>query len=170
MAFSRPEPIRGKHDAEGFTCGERALDDWLHRHARHAEAAGTARTFVTMDGERLVGYYALTLGQVQPGDATERLLKGQPSKRPVPVLLLARLAVDRHYQGQRVGTSLLQDALLRCAAAAEIVGGRAVVAHANEHASTFYDRFGFEASPTDPLHRILLMKDLRRFISGLEDG
>lgn len=168
MAYSRPEPIRGKHDAEGFCCGEEALDNWLHRHARHAEAAGSARTFVTMDDDRLVGYYALALGQVEPDDATERLLKGQPSKRPVPVLLIARLAVDRRYQGQGIGASLLQDALLRCAAAAEIVGVRAVVAHANEHASGFYDRFGFEASPTDPLHRILLMKDLRKFLDELE--
>jgi len=117
-----------------------------------------------MDGDKVIGYYALAVGQVEPGDATERLLKGQPAKRPVPVLLIARLAIDYRYQGRGVGASLLQDALLRCAAAAEIVGVRALVAHANEHASGFYDRFGFEASPTDPLHRILLMKDLRRFL------
>lgn len=144
------------------------MDTWLHRHARHAEAAGSARTFVTMHKERVAGYYALSIGQVEPGDATERLLKGQPAKRPVPVLLIARLAVDRRHQGKGVGRSLLQDALLRCAAAAEIVGVRAVAAHANEHASGFYDRFGFEASPTDPLHRVLLMKDLRRFLDELE--
>lgn len=122
-----------------------------------------------MDGDRLVGYFALAIGQVEPDDATERLLKGQPAKRPVPVLLLARLAVDHRYQGQGVGSSLLQDALLRCVAAAEIVGVRAVAAHANEHASGFYDQFGFEASPTDPLHRILLMKDLREFLDEVED-
>lgn len=121
-----------------------------------------------MEGDRLVGYYALAIGQVEPDDATERLLKGQPAKRPVPVLLIARLAVDHHHQGQGVGRSLLQDALLRCAAAAEIVGVRAVAAHANEYASGFYDQFGFEASPTDPLHRILLMKDLRQFLDELE--
>lgn len=117
-----------------------------------------------MDADRLVGYYALAIGQVEPDDATERLLKGQPSKRPIPVLLIARLAVDHRYQGKGIGRSLLQDALLRCAAAAEIVGVRAVTAHANEYASAFYDQFGFEAAPTDPLHRILLMKDLRKFL------
>ncbi len=164
MAYSRPEPLRGKHKLEGFCCGEDSLDNWLHRHARHAEAAGSARVFVTTDGERVIGYYALAVGQVEPGDATERLLKGQPAKRPVPILLVARLAVDRELQGRRIGASLLQDALLRCAAVAETVGVRAVVAHANEHAGGFYDRFGFEASPTDRLHRILLMKDLRRFL------
>lgn len=165
MAYSRPEPLRGKHDLEGFCCGEESLDGWLHQHARHAEAVGSARTFVTTNGERVVGYYALAIGQVEPGDATERLLKGQPRKRPVPVLLIARLAVDTELQGKGIGTSLLQDALLRCSTVAEAVGVRAVVAHANELASGFYDQFGFEASPTDPLHRILLMKDLKHFLS-----
>jgi predicted N-acetyltransferase YhbS len=121
-----------------------------------------------MDGGRPAGYYALAIGQVEPDDATERLLKGQPAGRPVPVLLIARLAVDRRDQGQGLGRSLLQDVLLRCLAAAEIVGVRAVAAHAHEQASGFYDRFGFEASPTDPLHRILLLKDLREFLKALD--
>lgn len=169
MAYSRPEPLRGKHDLEGFCCGEGSLDEWLHRHSRHAEAAGSARTFVTTDGKRVVGYYALAIGQVEPVDGTQRLLKGQPANRPVPALVLARLAVDRDHEGQGVGRSLLQDALLRCAGVAESVGVRAVVAHAYEEATGFYDRFGFEASPTDPLHRILLMKDLRRFLEEVSD-
>ena len=165
MTYSPPEPLRGKHELEGINCGEESLDSWLHRHARHAEAAGSARTFVTTaDGERVVGYYALAIAQVEPDDATDRLLKGQPVRRPVPVLLIARLAVDETLHGCGLGTSLLQDALLRCGSVAETVGVRAVVAHANEHASGFYDQFGFEASPTDSLHRILLMKDLRRFL------
>jgi predicted N-acetyltransferase YhbS len=167
MGYSRPEPLRGKHDLEGFCCGDDSLDEWLHRHSRHAEAAGSARTFVTTDGKRVVGYYALALGQVQPEDGTERLLKGQPANRRVPVLVLARLAVDREHKGSGVGRSLLQDALLRCAGVADSVGVRAVVAHAHKDANGFYDRFGFEASPTDPFHRILLMKDLRRFLDGV---
>lgn len=168
MAYTRPEPLRGKHDLGSFCCGEDALDNWLHRYSRHAELAGSARTFATCDGDRVIGYYALAIGQVEPDGATERLLKGQPAKRPVPVLVLARLAVDRDHSGCGVGRSLLQDALLRCAAVAESVGVRAVVAHANEEASGFYDRFGFESSPSDPLHRILLMKDLRRLLDEVE--
>jgi GNAT superfamily N-acetyltransferase len=164
VGYSPPGPLRGKHDLNGFASGEDALDNWFHRYSRHAEAAGSARVFVTTDGKRVVGYYALAVGQVEPSVATERLLKGQPAKRPVPVVILARLAVDRGHQGKGVGRSLLQDALLRCADAAELVGIRALVAHANEHASGFYDQFGFESSPTDSLHRILLLKDLRRFL------
>lgn len=167
MTYTQPEPLRGKHAFGDFCCEEDALDNWLHRHARHAEAAGSARTFITTNGGHVIGYYALAIGQVEPDGATERLLKGQPAKRPIPVLVLARLAVDRTHKGKGVGRSLLQDALLRCAAVAESVGVRAVVAHANEPAGSFYDQFGFEASPTDPLHRILLMKDLRRYLDEL---
>jgi predicted N-acetyltransferase YhbS len=112
----------------------------------------------------VVGYYALTAGEVEAADATTRLLKGQPAGRAVPVLVLARLAVDQGHQGRGVGRSLLQDALLRCDAVAQSVGVRAVVAHAHPEAARFYDYFGFEASPTDRLHRILLFKDLRKFL------
>jgi predicted N-acetyltransferase YhbS len=116
----------------------------------------------------VVGYYGLTVGQVDPGKATERMLKGQPRESPVPVLLLARLAVDARHQGKGVGWSLLQDALLRCSVVAEAVGVRAVVAHAKEGANGFYDRWGFETSPSDPLHRILLIKDLKKLVKELK--
>jgi predicted N-acetyltransferase YhbS len=169
VSYAHPEPLRGKHDCGDFCCGDEDLDVWLHRYARHAEAAGPARTFVSTSAGNVVGYYALTVGQIRAMEATDRLLKGQPRGRPVPVLILARLAVDRRHQGKGVGRSLLQDALLRCMAAAENVGARAIIAHAREEASTFYDRFGFEASPADPLQRILLMKDARAFIEENED-
>jgi predicted N-acetyltransferase YhbS len=108
----------------------------------------------------------LTVGDVGPDDATERLLKGQPSARPVPVVILARLAVDERDQRAGVGRSLLQDALLRTAAVSESVGVRALVVHAmTDDARSFYERFGFERSPTDPLHLILLLKDLRKFLA-----
>jgi len=141
---------------------------WLHRYARHAEAGGSARTFVTASEGQVVGYYALSAGQVEALEATERLVKGQPQGRPVPVVVLARLAVDKRHQKKGVGRSLLQDALLRCMAVAETIGARAVIAHATEEANEFYDRFGFEASPADSLHRILLMKDLKKLMKEKE--
>ena len=166
MAYSRPEPLRGKHRLDGFDCGEESLDTWLQRYSRHAEAANTARTFVTTtDGERVVGFFSLTVGQVQPEDATTRLLKGQPADRPVPVAILARLAVDGAHQGHGLGRSLLQEATLRFSNLAEHAGVRGLVAHAlDERAKAFYLRFGFERSPTDPLHLILLAKDLQQFL------
>jgi predicted N-acetyltransferase YhbS len=168
MGYSRPQPLRGTHDFSEFVSGEVSLDSWLQRHARHAEAADSACTFVTTDGKRVVGFYSLTIGQVQPDDATERLLKGQPVGRPVPVIVLARLAVDQEHRKRGLGRSLLQDALLRCDQVSKSVGARAVVAHALPEAAGFYDYFGFERSPTDHLHRILLLKDLRRFLKTVE--
>lgn len=167
MAYSKPEPLRDKHNCDEFSCGREELDTWLKRFARHAENAGSARTFVTTaDGERVVGYYALTVAEVAPADATARLLKGQPSGAAVPVALLARLAVDQEHQGGGVGRSLLQDALLRTQQVSEEVGIRALVTHAmTAEARSWYEQFGFEQSPTDPLHLVLLIKDLRELIS-----
>lgn len=165
MAYTRPEPLRGKHRLEGFDCGEESLSVWLLRYARQAEATGSARVFVTTDEGRVVGYYALAAGQVEPANATARLRKGQPKRRPIPVVILARLAVDTAHQARGLGRSLLQDALFRCAAAAREVGVRACVVHALPEARAFYEAFGFEASPSDSLHLALLMKDLEKFLA-----
>lgn len=164
MAYTVPEPLRGKHELGDFSCGEESLDSWLHRYSRHAEAPGSARVFVTTDGTRVIGYYALAVGQVEPREGTDRLLKGQPTGRSVPVVVLARLAVDQRHQGRGLGRSLLQDAPLRCATAAQSVGIRALIVHSHAEAREFYERFGFEPSPSDPLHLILLMKDIQRFL------
>jgi predicted N-acetyltransferase YhbS len=168
VAYTPPEPLRGKHRLSEFSCGDQSLDSWLHRHSRHAEAANSARVFVTTDGSQVVGYYALVVGQVQPGDGTTRLLRGQPAGGSVPVAILARLAVDQKHQGRGLGRSLLQNALLRCTDAAKSVGIRALVVHSYAEAQEFYERFGFEASPTDPLHLILLMKDIEKFLAELQ--
>lgn len=162
MAYSAPEPLRDKHRLEKFSCGEDSLDLWLGRYARHADGARSAKVFVTTAGEgRVAGYYALSVGEVRAADGTERLKKGRPAGRPVPVAILGRLAVDRRDQGRGVGRSLLLDAVARVASVAEQVGIRALVVHAvSDEARAFYARFGFEPSPSDPLHLILLIKDV----------
>lgn len=172
MAYRPPEPLDRRHRLDDFDCGEPALDEWLKRHARAAHVSGSARVFVTTleDGETVVGYYALAAAQVAPKDATERALKGQPRTRPVPAVLLARLAVDREHQRAGVGRSLLQDVMLRCLDAAESIGARVLLVHAkHEAAKTWYLQYGFEESPTDPLHLLMLLKELRAFVrrSGL---
>lgn len=165
MRLTRPSPLGPDHAVADFDCGEEALNDWLRRHARAAEAHGTSRTFVTCHDDQVVGYYSLAAGQIAPADAFPRAGKGQPAKRPLPVVLLARLAVDRDYQNAGVGRSLLQDALFRCAEVSDEIGFQAVVVHATDvSARRFYERFHFEASPTDPLHLILLMNDLRKLL------
>jgi predicted N-acetyltransferase YhbS len=152
VGCSPPEPLRGRHHTEGFECGEDSLDIWIEKHARQAEASGTARVFVTTDdGERVVGFYALAAASVGPNDATGRLMQGQSKHQPVPAILIGRLAVDLDQQGNQVGRSLLQDTLLRSATAADSIGARAVIVHAiSDDAVRFYERFGFERSPTDP--------------------
>jgi GNAT superfamily N-acetyltransferase len=162
---SRPEPLARRHLLDEFECGEYGLDDWLKRYARAAQAAGSARVFVTTsDGTSVIGYYALAACQVEPDEATARLLKGELKRRPVPAVLLARLAVDRRHQGGGGGRSLLQDAVLRCLQAADSIGVRAMLVHAkHERARAWYEPYGFEPSPTDPLHLMLLIKDLGAF-------
>jgi predicted N-acetyltransferase YhbS len=167
VAYSRPEPLEREHDRTGFACGEPELDRWLADHALGAQASGSARVFVSTEGHRVVAYYALAAAQLQPQEASERALAGQPRGRPVPAVLLARLAVDLDHQGRGLGRSLLQDAMLRANEAAEELGIRVMLVHAkHEPASRWYKRFGFEESPTDPLHLVLLMKDLRAFLSA----
>lgn len=168
MAYRRPERLARDHVRDDFDCGEPALDEWLKRHAQGADASESARVFVvTEDGATVVAYYALAAAQVEPRSATARAAKGQPA-RPIPAILLARLAVDHRHQRRGLGRSLLQDVMLRCIAAAHEIGVRVLLVHAkHEQAKQWYEQYGFEESPTDPLHLMLLMKDIRRFVDSL---
>jgi GNAT superfamily N-acetyltransferase len=171
VAYSHPVPLERTHDRGDFSNGEPELDRWLADHSLPAQASGSARVFVSTDGRRVVGYYALAAAQIAPKDASKRARKGQPKRRPLPAVLLARLAVDLAHQGHGLGRSLLQDATLRTSDAGEELGIRLMLVHAkHEAASRWYKRFGFEESPTDPLHMILLMKDLRAFLSSVGQG
>jgi GNAT superfamily N-acetyltransferase len=162
--FGEPEPLDAKHTLDGFDCGVESLNIWLTEHARQAGAAGSARVFVTVDEKqaRVCGYYALAAAAVTHEQATERARKGQP-RHPIPAVLLARLAVDASVQGHGLGAWLLQDAMLRALSASEAVGMRVLLVHALDHAArSFYERWGFEPSPTDPLNLQMLFKDIRR--------
>lgn len=161
--ISRPEPIGAHHQVADFGSGVPALDDYLAKHALANSQAGTARTFVaTVDSHVVVGHYSLAAAQVIFADAPVRLQKGAP-RHPIPVILLARLAVDRSRQGQGLGSALLKDAILRTLAVAEAVGVRALLVHAKDAAAkAFYEHFDFEALPGHPLHLALLLKDARR--------
>jgi GNAT superfamily N-acetyltransferase len=159
--FRDREPLRSDHVIDGFDCGRPSLNIWLARYARQA-AAGSARTYVVVDAEqeRVVGYYALTAAELEREAATARVIKGMP-RYPIPVVLLARLAVDLSVAGRGLGAWLLRDAMLRTLAASESIGVRALLVHAlDENAGAFYLRHGFEPSPTDPLHLMILIKDI----------
>jgi GNAT superfamily N-acetyltransferase len=162
--FGDPEPLDRRHTLDGFDCGIDSLNIWLTEHARQAIAAGSARVFVMLDAahERVCGYYAIAAAAVAHQHATERARKGQP-RHPIRAVLLARLAVDVSVQGRGIGAWLLQDAMRRALSASEAVGMRVLLVHAlDDNACSFYKRWGFESSPTDPLNLQMLFKDIRK--------
>ena len=164
-AWSPIGKLDAAHDVEAFDCGKPPLDAFLRRHALVNLKAGGAQTYVVCRaGRRVVGYYSLAYGAVEHADAAARMAKGM-ARHPIPVMLLARLAVDRREQGRGLGRALLKDALLRTARAADIAGMRALLVHAkDEEARAWYETFDFERSPTDPFHLFLLLKDVRALI------
>ena len=142
MTLRAPEPLAGAHRLEGFDCGRPALNDWLLRHARQAQGSGSAKTFVVADGDRVAGYFSLTVGQVDTLDAPPRIRQGM-GQYPVPVVILARLAVSQQDQGRGIGVGLLQDAIRRTLLIAEQAGIRAMLTHPiDADAARFYTRFG----------------------------
>lgn len=159
--YSPVELLGLGHDIDDFDCGKHvSLNDWLKRLARMNQVSGDTRTYVVHRRSKVVGYYSLAPGSISRKQATARASKSAPD--PVPVVLLARLAVDRREQGQGLGAALLKDALLRAYAGAEAIGGRAVLVHAiDPEAAAFYRKFGFESCPGLELHLMVLMKDLR---------
>ena len=150
-----PLPLGPEHDLAGFDCGSALLNDWLKRHALANQHSGASRTFVATDAEsRVLGYYALAAGAAAHRDATGAVRRNMPD--PIPVMVLARLAIDQQRHGQALGASLLKDAVLRCQAIAENAGVRAVLVHAlDERAKAFYLRYGFSASPVNPMTLML---------------
>ncbi len=142
------------HELAGFDSGVATLDDWLKRRARTNQASGASRSYVVAEGSRILGYYCLAAGAIAMTDAPQQLRRNMPD--PIPVTVLGRLAVDRSEQGQGLGTALLQDAVLRTMQAAQIVGTRGIVVHAiSDAAKSFYQRFGFVPSPTNPMTLVL---------------
>lgn len=165
-AERRIEKLRHDHDVENFDCGREELNRYLSRYAWQNQQAGASQTYIGLVGSVIVGYHTLAVGQVTHEQAPERLTKGL-AKHPVPIVLLARMAVDRRWQGQGIGKALLRDAMQRTLQAADIAGIRAFAVHAkNEEARLFYQHFDFIPSPTDPMHLFVLLKDVRRLISG----
>ncbi len=161
------EPIRklaSGDDVGTFDCGQPALNQFLQRHAWQNQQAHGAQTYVCCAGGRMAGFYSLTVGSVEHHAAPERIAKGL-ARHAVPVMLLARLAVDSGFQKQGLGTALLKDALLRTLQAADIAGIRAVLVHAKDDvARHWYEGFDFQPSPTDPYHLFLLIKDLKTLL------
>ena len=168
MSSQAYEPIRklaGSDAVESFDCGQGALNQFLQRFfALVNQKSKSAQTYVSCHSGAVVGFYSLAVGSVEPFNAVSRVTKGIP-QHPVPVMILARLAVDLQHQGAGLGKALLKDALLRTAQAADIAGIRALLVHAKDDpAMQWYLNWEFEASPSDPFHLFLLMKDIKAMV------
>ncbi|MDY0001465.1 MAG: GNAT family N-acetyltransferase [Polyangia bacterium] len=164
----RIEKLRQGHLLAGFDCGREALDRFLVRHALQSQRAGSSSTYLTMADEVVIGFHTLVVGQAEPEEAPERLSKGL-GRHPVPLMILARLAVSKAWQGRGFGAGLLKDAMLRTLGAADIAGIRALAVHAkDEQARSFYEHFDFVPSPTDPFHLFVLLKDVRAHLGPFQ--
>jgi GNAT superfamily N-acetyltransferase len=163
-ALSPPEPLADHHDVAAFISGEPPLDDWLKRRARSNQASGASRTFVLCQGTRVVAYYALASGAIAVDTAPGRFRRNMPS--PIPVVVLARLAVDRDWQGKGIGRALFRDAARRVAHAADSIGIRGIVVHAiSENAKSFYLALGFDPSPLEPMMLMVTLADIRAVLA-----
>ena len=160
MPLSAPQPLADCHQVGDFDSGSVPLDDWLKRRARANQASGASRTFVLCDGDKVVGYYALASGSISIKDVPGRFSRNMPN--PIPVVVLARLAVDRAYQGRGLGRAQIRDSARRVSNAADAIGIRGIVVHAiSEQAKAFHLALGFDPSPSDPMTIMVTLHDLR---------
>ena len=161
----RPAPsverLARTHDVAGFACGSPELDRFLIRHALQAQQARSSQTCVAVSDSEIIGFYTIVAGEVRHAEAPERVAKCMP-RHPIPLLVLARLAVRIQEQGCGVGSILLRDALARTLQIAEMIGVRALAVHAkDDRAVAFYRHFGFAPSPSDARHLFMIVKDIR---------
>lgn len=162
LQLNAPQPLVSFHCVDEFKCGEAMLDEWLHRRAMANQVSGASRTFVVVDQDNCVyGYYAMAAGAISHQIATGSVRRNMPD--PVPVMVLARLAVDHRAQGIKLGASLLQDAVNRAVAVSHNAGVRALLVHAiHDRAKQFYERYGFQVSPVHPLTLMLRLNSVKR--------
>jgi GNAT superfamily N-acetyltransferase len=159
-----PEPLTDDHQVDRFDSGVPALDDWLKRRAMANQASGATRTYVVCEGERVVAYYALASGAIAQAGVPGKLRRNMPD--PIPMAVLARLAVDVRYQGRGLGRALFRDAAVRVAHAADTIGIRGIIVHAiSETAREFYISLGFDPCPSDAMTLVVTLRDLRAILT-----
>jgi GNAT superfamily N-acetyltransferase len=160
LPLSPPEPLTDPHIIESFVSGEASLDEWLKRRARANQASSASRTYVVSERENAVAYYALASGVIALGSVPGRFRRNMPD--PIPVAVLARLAVDRTHQGRGLGRALFRDAARRVAQAADAIGIRGIVVHAiSDEAKKFYLALGFDPCNSEPMTLVATLSDIR---------
>jgi len=159
-----PEPLADDHQIDRFDSAEPSLNDWLKRRAMANQASGATRTYVVCEGRRVVAYYALASGAIVQAGVPGRFRRNMPD--PIPVAVLARLAVDGHYQRRGLGRALFRDAAVRVTHAADAIGIRGIVVYAiSAKAREFYISLGFDPCPSDGMTLVVTLRDLRAILS-----
>ncbi|MEO7143968.1 MAG: GNAT family N-acetyltransferase [Bryobacteraceae bacterium] len=158
--LSPPEPLTGDHRVDSFDSGEPVLDDWLKRRARANQASGASRTYVVCKGKQVAGYYALASGAIAQAGVPGKFRRNMPD--PIPVVVLARVAVNRNRQRRGLGRSMFRDAAFRVIQAADTIGIRGIVVHAiSEDARRFYIALGFDPCAVEATTLMVGLRDLR---------
>lgn len=158
------EKLRRDHAIDDFDCGKEPLNRFLKKHAFQNQQSNASQTYMLVEDKTVCGYYTLVVGSVEHHEAPARLTKGQ-ARHPIPIMLLARMAVSSDSHGMGIGPALLKDALQRTLQAADIAGIRAFAVHAeDDEARGFYEHFDFIPSPTDKMHLMLLLKDVKALL------
>lgn len=160
--FIGPLPLKKEHNVQTFDCGVSALNHYLHTFALQNHKNESSKAYVILKDEDVVGYFSLTFGSIEYDQSPPRVSQGL-GHYPIPVLIIARLAVSSSYQKRGLGRAMLKHALLKAIEAADIAGLRAIFVHAkDDKARQFYEKHGFESSPSDPYHLLILMKDAKK--------
>jgi predicted N-acetyltransferase YhbS len=156
-----PVPLDQNHDASQFDCGNTALLDWLKKKALRNQISGASRTFVICENNRVIAYYSLAAGSIEHKYVSSRLKRNQPD--PIPVVILARLAVDVMYQNQGLGLGLVKDAIQKVLHASQSIGIRAILVHAiDDTAKAFYEnKCGFFPSEFQERTLMIALKDIQ---------
>ena len=162
--ITAPALLNPDHNTSAFESGNTTLDEWLTKRALKNQDNGASRTFVICKGNQVIGYYAIATGSVERDLATGHFSRGMPE--PIPVIVLGRLAIDKNYQGQRLGAALLKDVILRTVTIASNVGIRGLLVHAiSEDAKRFYLKYGFQESPIEPMTLLLSINNIKKHLS-----
>jgi GNAT superfamily N-acetyltransferase len=161
-SISQPQPLDSSHDITEFDSGNTTLDEWLKKRALKNQSSSASRTFIINEtrNHRVIGYYSLATGSVERAITSNNFSRNMPE--PIPVIILGRLAIDKNFQNQRIGSHLLKDALLRILTISDNVGVRGVLVHAiSEKAKQFYLNYGFVESPIEPMTLLLSINQLK---------
>lgn len=158
-AIAAPVPLTASHDVSGFDCGRQPLNEWLRKRALKNQLNNGSNTYVVCHSNSVIGFYALAAGNILHDAATGKVKRNMPD--PIPVMVLGRLGVDRRWAGQGIGSGMLRESMLRTVQVSEIIGVRALLAHAkDEEAKRFYISKGFSASPIEPMTLMVTVQEI----------